>query len=579
MATTPTIEENGTMKEPLLRNSNSKGGVRTLPFIIANEAFERVASHGLQPNMILYLTKEYALSAARAANILFLWSAATNFTPIVGAFLADSYMGRYSIIGFGSIISLLGMVLLWLTALIPQARPFCDRFSCTGASPATSQLLHLYSCFGLMSIGAGGIRSSSLAFGADQLDTGNSLKDAGLLERFFSWYYVSITVSVFVAVSGIVYIQDNMGWEVGFGVPVLLMLLSAISFFLASPFYVKLKSNKSLLTSFAQVLVASYKNRDIQLSSCGTDDFYYHTKGTVSRPSENLRFLNRACIIRNPQQNFTPDGKVSDPWSLCTVNQVDELKALIKVMPIWSTGVMMSVTMSQNSFPVLQATSMDRHVTSNFEIPAGSLGLFTMTSMIVWVALYNRIILPVASKIKGKSVRLSLKERMGIGIIICCIAMAVSGMVESIRREIAIQQGFSDEPEGVVNMSAMWLAPQNILLGIAESFNAIGQSEFFYTELPKSMSSIASALFILGMSVGNLASSFIMNTVDAITKRGNGESWVSSNINKGHYDYYCWLLGCLSFVNFLYFLACCKAYGPCKDERNGDLGGDGEIDE
>lgn len=73
----------------------------------ANEAFERVASHGLQPNMILYLTKEYALPAARAANILFLWSAATNFTPIVGAFLSDSYMGRYRTIGFGSIVSLL----------------------------------------------------------------------------------------------------------------------------------------------------------------------------------------------------------------------------------------------------------------------------------------------------------------------------------------------------------------------------------------------------------------------------------------------------------------------------------------
>lgn len=284
-------------------------------------------------------------------------------------------------------------------------------------------------------------------------------------------------------------------------------------------------------------------------------------------------------MIRNPQQNFTPDGRISDPWSLCTVNQVEELKALIKVMPIWSTGVMMAVTTSQSSFPVLQASSMDRHITSNSQIPAGSLGMFTIISMIVWVVLYNRLILPVASKIKGKSVRVGLKKRMGIGIIICCIAMAVSGIVESIRREIAIEQGFSDEPEAVVNMSAMWLAPQNILFGVAEAFTAIAQSEFFYTELPKSMSSIASALFILGMSAGNLAASFIMSTVDGITKGADGESWVSSNINKGHYNYYCWLLGCLSFVNFLYFLACSKAYGPCKAERNGDLGEDEESDE
>lgn len=149
-----------------------------------------------------------------------------------------------------------------------------------------------------MSIGAGGIRSSSLAFGADQLDTGNSPKDTGLLEKFFSWYYVSTTVSVFVAVSGIVYIQDNMGWKIGFGVPVLLMFFSALSFFLASPFYVKLKANKSLLTSFAQVLAASYKNRDIQLSSCDTDEIYYHTKGTMSRPSEKLRYHQIFSILK-----------------------------------------------------------------------------------------------------------------------------------------------------------------------------------------------------------------------------------------------------------------------------------------
>ena len=73
----------------------------------ANEAFERVASIGLMPNMILYLTRVYGMQIATAANVLFLWSAASNFMPILGAFLADSYVGRYRMIGFGSIVSLL----------------------------------------------------------------------------------------------------------------------------------------------------------------------------------------------------------------------------------------------------------------------------------------------------------------------------------------------------------------------------------------------------------------------------------------------------------------------------------------
>ncbi|XP_024930310.3 protein NRT1/ PTR FAMILY 1.2-like isoform X1 [Ziziphus jujuba] len=569
----PSIEEDEeAMEKPLLSSSdteppNSKGGIRTLPFILANEAFERLANYGLQPNMVLYLTREYGLRAATAANVQFLWSAATDFTPIVGAFLADSYVGRYPMIGFGCILCLLGTVLLWLTTIIPQARPFCDQFSFRCTNPAASQLLILYSSFGLLSIGAGGIRSSSLAFGVNQMDTTkNPQGDTKRLSSFISLYSVVVNISIFISFSCIAYIQEHMGWNVGFGVPALLMLLSVISFFLASPFYIKLKPETSILTGLAQVVVASYRNRDIQLSSSDTIE-YYHTKGSIPAPSEKLRFLNKACIIRNDQQSLTLNGiVVSDPWSLCTVNQVEDLKALIWIIPIWTTGVFMFLTTSQSSFPVIQATSMDRHITSSFEIPAGSFGMFVVVSMSLWLCLYDRIILPLASKIKGQSVSLSSKNRMGIGIFLGCISMSASAIVESVRRKRAIQQGFSDDPHALVNMSASWLIPQNIFLGVAQAFNAIGQIEFYYSELPKSMSSIALSLNLLGSSIANLIASLIISIVDDITKRGGHESWVSDNMNQGHYDYYCWLLAGLGVVNFVYYIACSKAYGPCKNQ-------------
>lgn len=260
------------------------------------------------------------------------------------------------------------------------------------------------------------------------------------------------------------------------------------------------------------------------------------------------------------------------------MNQVEDLKAVIKVIPIWLTGVFLTVAINQSSFPVLQATTMDRHITSNFEVPAGSFSIFSMISMILSIALYDRIILPTLSKIKGKTVSLSLKTRMGIGIFFSCMSMLAAVVVESIRREMAIKQGFSENPQGVVSMSAvLWLLPQNMLLGLALGLNSISQIEFFYSELPKTMSSIASSIFMLGMSVGDLTASFIMSTVDDITKRGNQESWMSGNINKGHYDYYCWLLAGLSFFNFVYFIVCSKAYGPCKGEVSEDFDGDQSV--
>ena len=111
---------------------------------------------------------------------------------------------------------------------------------------------------------------------------------------------------------------------------------------------------------------------------------------------------------------MTPDGNALDPWSLCTVDQVEDLKTLIKVIPIWSSGMLMFVNVSQGSFIVLQISTMDRHITSKFEIPAATFLSITVLVMVLWVALYDRIIIPLVSKIKGQPVRLGLRKRMGI---------------------------------------------------------------------------------------------------------------------------------------------------------------------
>ncbi|KAK3212966.1 hypothetical protein Dsin_017672 [Dipteronia sinensis] len=276
-------------------------------------------------------------------------------------------------------------------------------------------------------------------------------------------------------------------------------------------------------------------------------------------PSQKLRFLNKACIIRDAHEDLTPDGETSNPWSLCTVEQVEELKALIKVIPIWSTEIMISMTMNQTSIPVLQANSMDRHITLNLQILVGSFSMFIIISLIVWLALYDRIMVPVESKIRGKPSGLGLKARMGTELAFSVAAMASWATAESLCRRIAIEQGIMGDLEAVVNMSAIWLLPQYILSGFGEAFNAIGQNEFFYTEFPKTMSSIAASLYRVGSSVSTLVASFILNAVDFVTTREGKKRWVTSNINDGHYDYYLWLLAGLSLDNLVYYIVCSKA--------------------
>lgn len=72
-----------------------------------NEAFERVASYGLMPNMIFYLMEVYHMEAITGTSILSVWSALSNGLSIFGAFMADSYLGRFRVIALGSLSTLL----------------------------------------------------------------------------------------------------------------------------------------------------------------------------------------------------------------------------------------------------------------------------------------------------------------------------------------------------------------------------------------------------------------------------------------------------------------------------------------
>lgn len=73
----------------------------------ANEIFEKISNVGLHANMIFYLMNEYHLDSAKGAIVLFLWNALTNFLPIGGAFLSDSYLGRFKVIAMGTVVTLL----------------------------------------------------------------------------------------------------------------------------------------------------------------------------------------------------------------------------------------------------------------------------------------------------------------------------------------------------------------------------------------------------------------------------------------------------------------------------------------
>ncbi|CAL4973928.1 unnamed protein product [Urochloa decumbens] len=546
-----------------------KGGLRTIPFIISNEIFEKVATFGLTANMILYLTERYLMSSAFATVVLYNWNAFSNFLPIFGAVLADACLGRFRVIALGSFVSLSGMCLLCLTAILPvyKKTPACAA-RVTDCEVLPWQLPLLFTSFALMSVGSGGIRPCTLAFGADQLDKrDNSARNVRTLQTFFNWYYTVLGLSIVFASTVVVYIQQARGWVVGFTVPVVLMVTALTLFLLGSPFYIRAAADRSAILGLVQVLVASYKNRHEPLPPDTADASAFYSKpGSKQQPrtpTKKLSYLNRACVLRNPGKELGPDGSACDPWRLCTVQQVEDTKAVIRVLPIWSTGILPGVVVGQQMFPTLQAKTMERRV-GGFEIPAATFGVFSILTLTVWVAVYDRALVRPLSRLTGHARGLSLRQRMGAGLALFAVAMAVAARVEAVRRAAAVGEGLRDVDPRTgrhMHMSAMRLVPQHCLTGLAEGLNLIGQIEFYYSEFPKTMSSIGVSLLALGLGVGAVLGSAIVAVVGAATRAGGHDGWLPNNLNRGHYDYYYLVLAVLGAANVVYFVVCAWSYG------------------
>ena len=113
-------------------------------------------------------------------------------------------------------------------------------------------------------------------------------------------------------------------------------------------------------------------------------------------------FLDKAAI----GEEFHGETSTMNPWRLCSVTRVEEVKMMIQLLPVWATTIMFWTIYAQMmTFSVEQATTMDRSVGS-FGIPAGSLNVFFVSAILITLAIYDRVIMPAMKKWKGKQGKL-----------------------------------------------------------------------------------------------------------------------------------------------------------------------------
>lgn len=419
-----------------------------------------------------------------------------------------------------------------------------------------------------------------VTFAADQFDMSKS-KTESRGWNFFNWYYFCMGLATLTALTVVVYIQDRVSWGWGLGLPTMAMALSIIIFVVGSPLYNKVKPGGSPLVRLAQVIVAAvkkrravapadpgllYENRELDV------DISYN--GRLLHTNQ-FRWFDRAAIVTNADAK---DSNTPNLWRLATVHRVEELKSLIRMLPVWAAGILLVTSHShQHSFTILQARSMNRHLSHSFEIPPASLSIFSVVTVLIGLAVYERVFVPIVRRFTGNPVGVTCLQRMGIGFMVNILATIVSALVELKRKSVAADHHLLDKPTAIVPISVFWLVPQFCLHGVAEVFTSVGHLEFLYDQSPESMRSTAVALYSLAISIGNYIGTLMVSMVHKYT--GRERNWLPNrNLNRGRLDCYYWLVTGIQVINLIYYVLCAWFY-TCKPLEEGkDTSNEGDVE-
>lgn len=535
------------------------GGWVPAALILGIEICERLSTMGIAVNLVTYLSGTMHLPSAEAANTVTDFMGTSFLLCLLGGFLADSFLGRFRTIAIFAAIQTIGTFMLAISTKVPELRPPpCNTHLTHFCEHATGfQMGILYLALYLIALGTGGLKSSVSGFGTDQFDE-NDPKEKAQMSYFFNRFFFFVSTGTLMAVTVLVYIQDKVGRSWAYGICSLSMLVAILIFLSGTKRYRFKKSSGSPIVQICQVISAAIKKRNTQFR---TEALYEDSPEETRIPkTDQFRYLDKAAVVVD--RDFEKhSGTAPNPWKLCSVTKVEEVKMMVKLLPIWATTIIFWTTYAQMiTFSVEQAFTMERTF-SGFQIPAGSLTVFFVAAILITLAVYDRVIMPFWMKYKGKPGFTSL-QKIGIGLILSVIGMAAAAIVE--KKRLSVAASLFPNPPATLPISVFLLIPQFFLVGAGEAFIYTGQLDFFITQSPKGMKTMSTGLFLTTLSLGFFLSSFLVFVVKHVTGNSSSQGWLADHINSGRLDCFYGLLAILSFINFAIYLVCAMWYNPQK---------------
>lgn len=541
-------------------DKSKTGGWVTAALILGIEVCERLSTMGIAVNLVTYLGNTMHLPSSTSANIVTDFMGTSFLLCLLGGFLADTFLGRYKTIAIFTSIQILGTAMLAISTKLQQLRPppCHDQTLANCKQPSGFQMGFLYLSLYLIALGTGGIKSSVSGFGTDQFDE-NDQNEKTQMAYFFNRFFFFISTGTLLAVTVLVYIQDEVGRSWAYGICSVSMSIAVAIFFSGTKKYRYRKSMGSPIVHIIQVIVAAIKKRKMEVPCDMAMLYETCPEGSRIRHTEQFRCLDKAAIVAG---DFDPKSTTAtpNPWDLCSITRVEEVKMMARLLPICATTIIFWTSYAQMiTFSVEQASTMKRSV-GGFQIPAGSLTVFFVVAILLTLAVYDRVVMPFWKKWKGKTGFTSL-QKISLGLILSTIGMGAASLVEMKRLSVAKSAG---PTTATLPISVFYLIPQFFLVGSGEAFIYTGQLDYFITQSPKGMKTMSTGLFLTTLAFGFFLSSFLVSVVRKVSGSRDGQGWLADNINFGRLDLFYGLLAVLSLINFVVYLVCIRWNKPEK---------------
>ncbi|KAJ9557398.1 hypothetical protein OSB04_012012 [Centaurea solstitialis] len=366
-----TIDWRGRPSDP-----NKHGGMRAAAFVLGVQSFEIMAIAAVGNNLITYVINEMHFSLSKSANTVTNFIGTIFILALFGGYLSDSYLGCFWTMLIFGFVELSGFILLSVQAHLPQLKPpkcnmLTDGDQCIEAKGMKT--LIFFVALYLVALGSGCMKPNMLAHGADQFSRSDS-KQAKKLSTYFNAAYFAFSMGELIALTLLVYIQTHSGMDIGFGVSAIIMAMVFVAAILKRDQV--FPSNPSMLHGSQYELQNSH--------SCITN--------AITLPhTHRFRFLDKACIKKQEDNNYI--NSKESPWRLCTVDQVEQVKILISIIPIFACTIIFNTILAQlQTFSVSQGSTMNNQINKSFHIPPASLQAIPYIFLIFVVPLYDRFL-------------------------------------------------------------------------------------------------------------------------------------------------------------------------------------------